>query len=468
MRLKISSESIPRIVINEVCALAGRTIKDGVNDGSDYIELYNCSEEEISLAGWHLSDDQSRPQLYTLPEYTIGPREHLVLYANGTEGEYCVPFKISDAGEKLFLSEPDGKLEDSVVIPELDLDTTYSRVTDGDKTWAVRTPTVGSTNSQAEAVLDVALEDLGKQQFQIKANTIGTVAGGCALGNVYIDNTNVVQVSGPMSVVSRIDSVIANINVEGMSTDITDNVIPVFYDINGEVIDTTKLYMSVNYVRITAEILNTKDVPLVLSTTGTPKEGYQLVDVSCAPKMVRIKGVPAVLNTLDEIKIPAEVLDISGATATIEKTIDISTYLEEGVSLVISSDAKVNVKAEIEPVEMKEYKVSVSNLSAEKLKSGYLLSYPDQFVYVSVIAGKRAHADLKPAAMKGIIDVSNLNEGEHMVEIKFDLDESVYHVDSAFVTIQIEKEEREPEPEGSESIESTESTEEKPGMAHAN
>ena len=324
------------------------------------------------------------------------------------------------------------------------------------------------TIENKQLYLDVALEDLGKQQFQIKANTIGTVAGGCALGNVYIDNTNVVQVSGPMSVVSRIDSVIANINVEGMSTDITDNVIPVFYDINGEVIDTTKLYMSVNYVRITAEILNTKDVPLVLSTTGTPKEGYQLVDVSCAPKMVRIKGVPAVLNTLDEIKIPAEVLDISGATATIEKTIDISTYLEEGVSLVISSDAKVNVKAEIEPVEMKEYKIPVSNLLAEKLKSGYLLSYPDQFVYVSVIAGKRAHADLKPVAMKGIIDVSNLNEGEHVVEIKFDLDESVYHVDSAFVTIQIEKEEREPEPEGSESIESTESTEEKPDMAHAN
>ena len=202
--------------------------------------------------------------------------------------------------------------------------------------------------------LDVALEDLGKQQFQIKANTAGSVAEGCALGTVEINSTNVVQVSGPASVVNAIDSVIATINVDGMSGDITDNVVPVFYDSDGEVIDTTKLEMSVESVRISAQILNTKEVPLVLSATGTPAEGYRLVGISCNPTSVRVKGEAAILNTLDRITIPPEVLDLTGVTATVDKTIDMSTYLDEGVSLVISSDAKINITAEIEPVETKE------------------------------------------------------------------------------------------------------------------
>lgn len=287
--------------------------------------------------------------------------------------------------------------------------------------------------------LDVALEDLGKQQFQIKANTSGTVAEGCALGTVAIDSTNVVQVSGPASVVNSIDSVIATVNVDGMSIDITDNVVPVFYDVNGEVIDTTKLEKSVESVRITAQILNTKEVPLVLSTTGTPAEGYQLVEVSCKPSTVRIKGGAAVLNTLDKIEIPAEVLDLTGATSTIDKTIDISTYLEEGVSLVISADAKVNIVAEIEPIETKEYKVPVSNITANGLKSGYQLTHTGRYVTVNITAGRSMQNALNAADIRGTIEVGNLEDGTHMLAVTFNLDGAIYKTETAFAEVKIEK-----------------------------
>lgn len=307
--------------------------------------------------------------------------------------------------------------------------------------------------------LDVALEDLGKQQFQIKANTSGTVADGCALGTVAIDSTNVVQVSGPASVVNSIDSVIATVNVDGMSIDITDNVVPVFYDASGEVIDTTKLEKSVDSVRITAQILNTKDVPLTLSTTGTPAEGYQLVEVFSNPTTVRIKGVAAVLNTLDEIEIPAEVLDLTGATSTIDKTIDISTYLEEGVSLVISSDAKVNVVAEIEPIETKEYKVPVSNITANGLKNGYQLTHVGRYVTVNITAGRSAHNALNAADIKGTIEVGNVGEGTHMAAVTFNLDGTIYKAEAAFAEVKVEKISANTEG-NSESTESTENSSE--------
>lgn len=285
--------------------------------------------------------------------------------------------------------------------------------------------------------LDVALEDLAKQQFQIKANTSGTVADGCALGDIELDSANVIQVSGPASVINRIHSVIATVNVEGMSTDVTDYAVPVFYDENGEVIDTTKLEKSVESVKVTARILDTKDVQLTLSTMGHVADGYQLVEVYSNPVSVRVKGLPATLNTLDKITIPAEVLDLTEATSTIDKTIDITSYLPSGVSLVISSDAKVNVTAEIEKIETREYKVPVVNVTASGLKSGYQLSYTDRYLTVYVSAGKTALGHLNVTDIKGIIDVENLDEGTYLAAVSIQLDETVYSVADVLTEIQL-------------------------------
>lgn len=285
--------------------------------------------------------------------------------------------------------------------------------------------------------LDVALEDLAKHQFQIKANTSGTVAAGCALGAVELDSANVIQVSGPASVINRIDTVVATVNVEGMSTDVTDYAVPVFYDVNGEVIDTTKLEKSVENVKITAQILDTKDVQLMLSTMGNVADGYQLVDVYCNPIAVRVKGLSSTLNTLDRIVIPAEVLDLTGATKTIEKTIDISSYLPNGVSLVISSDAKVNVTAEIEKIETKEFRVPVANIASTGMKAGYQLSYTERYLTVYVSAGKTALGHLNVADIKGIINVENLGEGLHLVAVDFPLDDTVYVVSDVLAEIQL-------------------------------
>ena len=293
------------------------------------------------------------------------------------------------------------------------------------------------TIESKQLYLEVTLEDLGKKQFQIKANTSGTVADGCALGNVTIDNANVVQVSGPVSLVNAIDSVVATVNVDGMSADITDNVVPVFYDVNGEVIDTTKLEKSIDTVNITAQILNTKDIPLELSYMGEPEAGYCLTEVLSNPKTVRVKGTAATLNTLDRVVVPAEVLDLTGVTSDVEKTIDISTYLPEGVSLVISSDAKVNITAKIEEMETKEFRIPISNITAAGLKTGYQLAYAEKYLNVSIRAGRTALGYLNSANITGTIDVENLKEGTHTVTVILELDRTIYAISDVVTEISI-------------------------------
>lgn len=273
---------------------------------------------------------------------------------------------------------------------------------------------------------EVTLEDLGRTQKQITARTKGTVADGCALGDLEINASNILKISGPSSIVSRIDTVVATINVDGMSTDVTDNVVPVLLDADGNAIDTTKLTLSINTVSITAEILNTKDVSLEFQTMGTVAEGYMETGIDYKPATVRIKGVAATLNPINKITIPEEVLDLSGATASIETVVDISAYLPGGTSLVLNSDAKVNVTVNIEQIVSKTFNVPVQNFVVENLRDGYEVSYAENMVTVEVTGPQNAMEGLTEKDIKGTADASGLGRGEHLLSISLSMEEDWY------------------------------------------
>lgn len=273
---------------------------------------------------------------------------------------------------------------------------------------------------------EVELMDLGKVQKQIVAVTKGTVADGCALGTVKIVGSNLMRIQGPADIVNQVASVSATINVDGMSTDVTDNVVPVLYDADGNAIDTTKLSLNVSTVSISAQILNTKDVTIEFSATGEPAEGYRMTEISYEPKTVRIKGEPALLNPINKIVIPERILDITGATETIETIVDITSYLPTGISLVLSSDAKVEVRVTLEPLVKKTLEVPAKNLSVEGLDEKYLIDYVYDTVAVEVSGVESALDALRADQITGIADATDLSLGEHYLAVKLNLDEEQF------------------------------------------
>lgn len=304
--------------------------------------------------------------------------------------------------------------------------------------------------------IELALENRMSIQKPIKANTVGTVADGCALGNVKIANTNVIKISGPESIVSTIDTATATINVEGMSTDITDSVVPVLYDIEGNAVDTTKLEMSLNTVSINAQILGTKDIPMEFATTGIPAEGYKMTGVISNPETIRIKAETAVLNTIDKITIPEEVLDLTEAKEDIEKTIDITSYLPSGASVVISSEAKVDVKVSIEKVETKTYKVPVENIQIQGLAQNYKVTFKESFVEIEVTGVKDDLKKLNKDEILIVLDATPLGVGSQKVLVSAVMDEKLYETKRAKITIDIEEvavENTDSETSGEESLE---------------
>ncbi len=138
------------IFINEVRSWDTSATRDGYY-GSDYIELYNASSQEISLEGWHISDEAADLMKCRISGVSVAPKGFVLLYANGeNDTGDSLNFKINPAGERIYLSDAAGYLVDSVYVPEQEHGTVYARVTDGADQWCVKEETTDFSNNDAK------------------------------------------------------------------------------------------------------------------------------------------------------------------------------------------------------------------------------------------------------------------------------------------------------------------------------
>lgn len=306
--------------------------------------------------------------------------------------------------------------------------------------------------------LEVVLEDLGTCQKVITANTKGAVADGCALGELEVVGSNLLKISGPSSIVSLIDSVVATINVDGVSADVTDSVVPVLYDSAGNVIDTTKLKMSLSTVTVSAKVLSTKDVAPEFGTIGEVADGYVITGIECPLETIRIKGESGTLNTVNKILIPAEVLDVTDIEDDLTVTVDISSYLPEGTALVLASDARIEVTVKVEPMLSKTFEVPVKNLTVANLREGYLLEFDEDVVEVRISGPDSVVSELKAKNITGILDAGGIGMGNHQLVADIDLEDYCWVSGTVKVSVVITGTDL-PEDTGAADVDSFEKTE---------
>ena len=87
------------IVINEVCSKSFSSAPVKWKENSDWIELYNASDNEISLEGWSITDNKNSTEVFTFPAMVLQPGEFRVIYATGenyVDENIYLNFKISD------------------------------------------------------------------------------------------------------------------------------------------------------------------------------------------------------------------------------------------------------------------------------------------------------------------------------------------------------------------------------------
>ena len=144
-----------RVRINEVLAVstAASLPKDENNLPQDWIELYNELAQPVNLAGWKLSDDPDDLAKWTFPNATIPPNGYFLVFASGSGATPAsspphTNFSLSQSGERLILSRPDGVVVSDFDPPELFPNSTWGVRGGGTELGYLRTPTPGALNSQ--------------------------------------------------------------------------------------------------------------------------------------------------------------------------------------------------------------------------------------------------------------------------------------------------------------------------------
>lgn len=293
------------------------------------------------------------------------------------------------------------------------------------------------TVHQKTVNMQITLEDLAEKNFVISPITTGTPADGCAIGDVDV-TPNLLTVSGPESIVSKISKVTATINVSGISGDVTDNVVPVLYDEEGNVISSDLLEMNQSMVSIKANILGTKSLTIHCDVTGQPADGYEYKGLEYAPQTIMVKGEPEILNAMSAITIPSDVIDITGATGNVENTIYIEQYLPDGISLVDEEANQIAVKALIEQKESKVFNFPVSSISVEGLRDNYELTYNANVTTIplTIRASKEDIDSFDIGSVQASIDVKDLEPGVHTVQVELTINNAKYEI-TGTVSVQI-------------------------------
>lgn len=144
----------PELIINEVISSNSKHAPVG-GEYYDVVEIYNCCDKTLNLADYSFSDKRSEPERFRFPAVTLGAGEYYVIYCSGqTElGDNHASFKISSAGEKLYLAK-NGVIFEQVEVPsDLDENESYGRTETGFGYFA--TPTIGRENG---TVYEAAVE----------------------------------------------------------------------------------------------------------------------------------------------------------------------------------------------------------------------------------------------------------------------------------------------------------------------
>ena len=215
------------VVINEFMASNDLTASDEEGEFDDWIELYNNTENEISLLGYYLSDKLDEPGKWQFSDTTIEAGGYLIIWADKDtlQKGLHANFKLSASGEDLILSNRDGDLVDQVTFYLQTTDVSTGRNPNGTGIFMAMESTFAAENSSIIAYVDDQIRKPELLLYPNPANDLLTIEVGdeevhsISLFNIFGQLQRQWQMGGTETIdITSLSPGIYIINVDGLST----------------------------------------------------------------------------------------------------------------------------------------------------------------------------------------------------------------------------------------------------------
>ena len=291
-------------------------------------------------------------------------------------------------------------------------------------------PDYSGRYESAEAIprnLTIQREKSGKKVLSLSVKADNEPADGYILGDMTVDPEQV-TITGAESVLSQIDRAEARVDVDGITSDQEKTAELRLYDADGNVLNPPQIEndLGESGITVSVEVLKLKSVPIVLNVSGTPAEGYKYTGVTSTPESLQVCGKSDDLEGFNEIAIPGSVLDISGASGTVEQTVDITEYLPEGVSLVDGSSADIRVTLKVEQEGTRSIDFLVSSLRINNLHETLQVNYETGAEIVIHVSGDEARLSTLDISNAVSVDLRNYTmPGTYDLPVTVDLPDGI-------------------------------------------
>ena len=286
--------------------------------------------------------------------------------------------------------------------------------------------------------LSVNLDEKETQEFVVNVSRGDTKPGKDYEVGSLTANPEKVRITGPKSLVNKIDKVNATISLDGNTQDFTQDVNLTIIDKNQEALSDSEmnsLRIENNAkVSVTARLWKIRQgVGISAGYVGSPASGYQVGTVTTVPDTISVAGSTEGLETLTQndntITIPADSIDISGESRDVERKISLKDLLPDNVKLTSDSSEDVWVTVSILPEGSREFTLSTDDLQ---------VTFETAQIEIRIKSDTEDLDDLNTETdIKASIDLKGKEEGNYKVPVTLSLPDGYETVENVSTEVVI-------------------------------
>lgn len=295
--------------------------------------------------------------------------------------------------------------------------------------------------------LSIHLEDKKTQEFVVTVSSRGDSKPGRGYEvGTLTSNPEKIKITGPASLINKIDKVSATIDVSGRTSDVVEETELTIIDKNGEGLDELQMsYLNVPKVTVTAKLWKVRsNIKIHADYVGEPAEGYEAEEsVTVIPDVVSVAGPDDVLEELSRmdntIWIPAESVDISGQNKDYEQKVNIAELLPEGLELTSDSSEDVFVQVSILPEGSLSYDISTKDIAKNNLADDMQVMFETDKIEIRIKGVEKSLDDLDETRISASIDLKDKGEGSYKIFVRVELPDGYELVESPFAEVKVSK-----------------------------
>ena len=295
--------------------------------------------------------------------------------------------------------------------------------------------------------LTVNLDEKETQEFVVNVSKGDTKPGKDYEVGSLTASPEKIRITGPKTLVNKIDKVNATIALDGNTEDYTQEVYLTIYDKNQETLSESEM----NSLRIennakvivTAKLWKIRTgVKISAGYVGTPASGYQVGSVKTVPDTISVAGNTEGLESLSEndnmITIPADRIDISGESKDVERKISLKNLLPDNVKLTSDSSEDGWVTVSILPVGSQEFNLPTKNIEVKNKPDNLQVTFETAQIALRIKSESENLADLNiDEDVKAEIDLKDKEAGNYKVPVKLSLPDGYEMVEDVYTEVVI-------------------------------